>query len=144
METTVKFGVYEKHVKALLGDKYDLASFVEGQDYKRFKTGYASRVAFRNGILEELGGKPAETAVSSNSQEILDSSPAQEKPVEKVQKPSQPKGVYEVVVTRKYPNPRYVETTGGQVFVGGKPVKLGQRIRVRNNELVLKPGSYLG
>lgn len=135
METTVKFGVYEKHVKALLGDKYDLASFVEGKDYKRFKTGYASRVAFRNGILEELGGKPADTAVSQQ---------AEQKPVEKEQKPSQPKGVYEVVVTRKYPNPRYVETTAGQVFVGGKPVKLGQRIRVRNNELVLKPGSYLG
>lgn len=132
METKVKFGVYEKQVKALLGDKYDLASFVEGVDYKRFKTGYASRVAFRNGILEELGGKPAETIVSQQ---------VQEKPVEKEQKSV---GLQEVVVTRKYPNPRYVETTGGQVFVGGKPVKLGQKIRVRNNELVLKPGSYLG
>ena len=128
----MKFGVYEKQVKALLGDKYDLASFVEGVDYKRFKTGYASRVAFRNGILEELGGKPAETIVSQQ---------VQEKPVEKEQKSV---GLQEVVVTRKYPNPRYVETTGGQVFVGGKPVKLGQKIRVRNNELVLKPGSYLG
>jgi len=132
METKVKFGVYEKQVKALLGERYDLASFVEGTDYKRFKTGYASRVMFRNGMLEELGGKPADTAVSQQ---------VQEKPVEKEQKPV---GMQEVVVTRKYPNPRYVETTGGQVFVGGKPVKLGQRIRVRNNELVLKPGSYLG
>lgn len=132
METKVKFGVYEKQVKALLGERYDLASFVEGVDYKRFKTGYASRVAFRNGILEELGGKPAETIVSQQ---------VEQKPVEKEQKPV---GLQEVVVTRKYPNPRYVETTGGQVFVGGKPVKLGQKIRVRNNELVLKPGSYLG
>lgn len=128
----MKFGVYEKQVKALLGERYDLASFVEGVDYKRFKTGYASRVAFRNGILEELGGKPAETIVSQQ---------VEQKPVEKEQKPV---GLQEVVVTRKYPNPRYVETTGGQVFVGGKPVKLGQKIRVRNNELVLKPGSYLG
>jgi hypothetical protein len=136
MHKTVKFGVYEKQVRALLGERYDLASFVEGTDYKRFKTGYASRVMFRNGMLEELGGKPAETNVSPNSQEILDSSPAPaaQKPV----------GLQEVIVTKKYPNPRYVETTGGQVFVGGKPVKLGQKIRVRNNELVLKPGSYLG
>jgi hypothetical protein len=141
MHKTVKFGVYEKQVRALLGERYDLASFVEGTDYKRFKTGYASRVMFRNGMLEELGGKPAETNVSPNSQGILDSSPVQEKTVEKEQKPV---GLQEVIVTRKYPNPRYVETTGGQVFVGGKPVKLGQRIRVRNNELVLKPGSYLG
>ncbi len=133
MHNTVKFGVYEKQVRALLGERYDLASFVEGTDYKRFKTGYASRVMFRNGMFEELGGKPAERS-EPQAAPVETSEPAAQKPV----------GLQEVIVTRKYPNPRYVETTGGQVFVGGKPVKLGQRIRVRNNELVLKPGSYLG
>jgi len=137
MDTIVKFGVYEKEVKAVLGERYDLAAFEEGKDYKRYKIRVGTRVAFRNGILAELGSKPAETTVSVNGQEILDGSP--------VEKPSQPVEVErEVVVTRKYPNPRYVETTAGQVFVGGKPVKLGQRIRVRNNELVLRPASYLG
>jgi hypothetical protein len=133
MHKTVKFGVYEKEVKAVLGERYDLASFVEGTDYKRFKIRVGTRIAFRNGILEELGGKPAERS-EPQAAPVEVSEPAEKKPV----------GLQEVIVTRKYPNPRYVETTGGQVFVGGKPVKLGQRIRVRNNELVLKPGSYLG
>ena len=116
-------------MKAVLGERYDLAAFEEGKDYKRYKIRVGTRVAFRNGILAELGGKPAER------------SEPQAVPV----KQSQPVEVErEVVVTRKYPNPRYVETTAGQVFVGGKPVKLGQKIRVRNNELVLRPVSYLG
>lgn len=133
MHKTVKFGVYEKQVRALLGERYDLASFVEGTDYKRFKTGYASRVMFRNGMLEELGGKPAER--SEPQAELVETSePAAQKPV----------GLQEVIVTRKYPNPRYVETTGGQVFVGGKPVKLGQRIQVCEGKLVIKAASYLG
>jgi len=135
MDTGIKFGVYEKEVKALTGDNYDLGGFMEGVDYRKYKIRVGHRVMFRNGILEELGGKVAETNVSPNSQGILDSSPA---------KAEKRGGIYEVVVTKKYPNPRYVETTGGQVFVGGKPVKLGQKIQVRNNELVLKRTSYLG
>jgi hypothetical protein len=132
MDTGIKFGVYEKEVKALTGDNYDLGKFVEGVDYRKYKIRVGHRVMFRNGILEELGGKVPE---QSEPQVKEDVKPA---------KAEKRGGIYEVVVTRKYPNPRYVETTGGQVFVGGKPVKLGQKIQVRNNELVLKRTSYLG
>jgi hypothetical protein len=132
MDTGIKFGVYEKEVKALTGDNYDLGGFMEGLDYRKYKIRVGHRVMFRNGILEELGGKVAEQSEPQVKEEV------------KPAKAEKRGGIYEVVVTRKYPNPRYVETTGGQVFVGGKPVKLGQKIQVRNNELVLKRTSYLG
>ena len=126
----VKFGVYERAVKALLGDKYALEKFVEGVDYKRMRVRVGTRVMFRNDILESIGGErvmvsPAQLAEQSEPQKQGDE-------------------VQEAVVTQRYPNPRYVNTTIGRVFVGGKPVKLGQKIRVRNSELVLKPVSYLG
>jgi hypothetical protein len=71
MDTGIKFGVYEKEVKALTGDNYDLGGFMEGLDYRKYKIRVGHRVMFRNGILEELGGKVAETNVSPNSQGIL-------------------------------------------------------------------------
>jgi hypothetical protein len=126
----VKFGVYERAVKALLGDKYALEKFVEGVDYKRMRVRIGTRVMFRNDILESIGG------------ERVMVSPAQ--PAEQSEPQKQGDEVQEAVVTQRYPNPRYVNTTIGRVFVGGKSVKLGQKIRVRNSELALKPVSYLG
>lgn len=125
METKIKFGVYEREVKALLGDKYALEKFVEGVDYKRLRIRVGTRVMFRNGILESLGGEQVMVA------------PAQ--PAEQSEQQGQATGdVLEAVVTQKHPNPRYVNTTVGRVFVGGKPVKLGQKIFVKDQALFLK------
>lgn len=126
----VKFGVYEREVKQVLAGKYALEKFVEGVDYKRVRVRVGTRVMFRNSIWESLG---VEEAVVSPAQPAEQSEP--QKQGDKVQ---------EAVVTQRYPNPRYVNTTIGRVFVGGKSVKLGQKIRVRNSELLLKPVSYLG
>jgi hypothetical protein len=126
----VKFGVYEREVKQVLAGKYALEKFVEGVDYKRVRVRVGTRVMFRNSIWESLG---VEQAVVSPAQ------PAEQSELQK-----QGDEIQEAVVTQRYPNPRYVNTTIGRVFVGGKPVKLGQKIRVRNSELALKPVSYLG
>jgi hypothetical protein len=126
----VKFGVYEREVKQVLAGKYALEKFVEGVDYKRVRVRVGTREMFRNSIWESLG---VEQAVVSPAQ------PAEQSELQK-----QGDEIQEAVVTQRYPNPRYVNTTIGRVFVGGKPVKLGQKIRVRNSELALKPVSYLG
>lgn len=126
METKIKFGVYEREVKELLGDKYALEKFVEGVDYKRLRIRVGTRVMFRNGILESLGGERVVVA------------PAQ--PAEQSEQQGQATGdvLLEAVVTKRHPNPRYVNTTVGRVFVGGKPVKLGQKIFVKDQTLFLK------
>lgn len=147
MTATIKYGVYEKEVKAVLGDKYDLLLFVEDVDYKRYKVKYGTRVAFRNGILEELRGP---VVVSNDTAAPIDAPERSEPQVvgepQIVSEPQvQPVNVGEAtrdaIVTQKYPNPRYVNTTIGRVFVGGKPVKVGQTIVVKDQVLVLKPAS---
>lgn len=145
MTATIKYGVYEKEVKAVLGDKYDLLSFVEGVDYKRYKVKYGTRVAFRNGILEELRGPvvvsndtivPVDAPERSEPQVVGESQVVSEP---QVQSANVGEATRDAIVTQKYPNPRYVNTTIGRVFVGGKPVKVGQTIVVKDHILVLKP-----
>lgn len=139
MTATIKYGVYEKEVKAVLGDKYDLLSFVEDVDYKRYKVKYGTRVAFRNGILEELRGPVVvsdDTIVSVDAPERSEPQVVSEP---QVQPTKVAQATRDVIVTQKYPNPRYVNTTIGRVFVGGKPVKIGQTIVVKDQTLVLKP-----
>lgn len=139
MTATIKYGVYEKEVKAVLGDKYDLLSFVEDVDYKRYKVKYGTRVAFRNGILEELRGPVVvsnDTIVPVDAPERSESQVVSEP---QVQPAKVGEATRDAIVTQKYPNPRYVNTTIGRVFVGGKPVKVGQTIVVKDQTLVLKP-----
>lgn len=139
MTATIKYGVYEKEVKAVLGDKYDLLSFVEDVDYKRYKVKYGTRVAFRNGILEELRGP---VVVSDDTAAPVDAPERSESQVvsePQVQSANVGEVTRDAIVTQKYPNPRYVNTTIGRVFVGGKPVKVGQTIVVKDHTLVLKP-----
>lgn len=128
----MKFVVFEKAVKLLMGAQYDLAKFVEGVDYRRVKIRVGTRVMFRSNILEDL----VERGVLEQRAEL---------PAETVRQSEQPvQRAAEAIVTQRYPNPRYVNTTVGRVFVGGKPVKLGQRIQVCEGKLVIKAASYLG
>lgn len=132
---TIKFGIYEKAVKELLGEKYRIEMFVEGRDFVRHKIRVGTRVMFRNGILEEL-------AAGKGSVQVATETPERSECQDEVVGVTERDG--EAIVTQRYPNPRYVNTTVGRVFVGGKPVKLGQRIRVCEGKLVIRAVSYLG
>lgn len=73
---------------------------------------------------------PVVETVVSVKQEVQDG----ERPVEVAGS-----GSYECVVTRLYPNTRYVETDKGRVFAGGKGslLKRNQRILVRDGVMIL-------
>jgi hypothetical protein len=112
----VKFTVMEKAVKERDGESYSLANYKEDCDYVRRAIRYGTRVVFREDILGEV------------SQPVIDQVG---EPTDMVATPRKCK------VTRKYPNPRIVDTDNGRVFVGGHKVKLGQTILVKDNTLVL-------
>lgn len=145
----MSFTVSCKLVRARYGAGYDLSKWVEGVDYVRRRAFSGERVVFRKGFLDEQGGvsEAAEPAVGEGLDVVV-------KPVEeassdldqvlKTQVLSQDEqisgsGVYECRVVKRFNNQRYVETdTQGVIYVGGKPVKLGQVITVSGGNLVLR------
>lgn len=125
METKIKFGISENRMREVFGDAYRLESYVEGRDYVRHKIRVGTRVAFRSDILD------GQVAVVSHD------APAPAQPPERSEQPGAASDRQEVLVTRKYPNQRYVETTAGKVFVGGKTPKVGQTISVKNGVMLV-------
>lgn len=119
-----RFIIFEKQVKERDGESYSLDNYKENYDYIRRAVRYGTRVIFRDTILENTASpEPVEKQA--------------EKPVELTAVEKQLAKLKKCRVTRKYPNPRIVETDKGRVFVGGHNVKLGQIILVKNNTLVL-------
>lgn len=114
-----KFTIFEKAVKERDGESYSLDNYKENYDYIRRAVRYGTRVIFRDTILEDTA-KDVIWHVEVN-------------------KEAKPKSgeVQKCKVTRKYPNPRIVETDNGRVFVGGHNVKLGQTILAKDGTLVL-------
>lgn len=150
----MKFTIHEKQVKAHEGAAYDLSRYTEGVDYKRQKTGFGSRVMFREGFAgleaNKAPGRPKRTIVMT----VVDPSLVEhkqnkppivvvldeEEPV--ITRPSELDGAVRAAkVVKKYANQRYVETdTLGRVFVGekGAQIRVGQIINVKNGELYLR------
>lgn len=129
-----KYQVSEKQMKEVFGDKWPdkLATLVKDVDYVERKCFKSVKRVYREDILASL-----ETIVTASETIVA---------AHKMEPVNQVDGgdlISEVVVTRRYPNPRYVETTGGKVFVGGKPVKVGQKILVKEQVMVLPQTSYL-
>jgi hypothetical protein len=123
-QSKVKFTVMEKVVKERDGEAYSLANYKENEDYVRRAIRYGTRVIFRDTILEAV------------SQPVIDQVG---EPAEMVATQKQIATLRKCKVTRKYPNPRVVETDGGRVFVGGHGslIKLGQTILVKAGTMVL-------
>lgn len=125
-----KYQVSEKQMKEVFGDKWPakLATLVKGEDYVERKCFSAFKRVFRADILDSLETKVgmSDTIVAVDKLE-----PALDQVDERDM-------TRRAVVTQRYPNPRYVNTTVGKVFVGGKPVKLGQSILVRCGVLVMR------
>lgn len=124
----MKFSISEKKMREVLGAAYRLENYVEGRDYVRHKIRVGTRVAFRSDILD------------GHVAAVSDDTPAPAQLPERSEEPvaANDKLDGEAVVTRKYPNPRYVETTVGKVFVGQKTPKVGQTINVKNGVMVVK------
>ena len=118
-----KYNISERTMREAVGAGYKLENYVEGRDYVRHKIRVGTRVAFRSDMLSSMEPK---VAVMESKDHMM--------PLEQNSETI----VSEVVVTRRHPNQRYVETTGGLIFVGGKPVKVGQKLKVRDQKLVLK------
>lgn len=120
-----KFTVTENEVRGRDGDSYSVDKYKEGEDYVLRKCFKSHKRMFRSDIL---GASVAESSLVEPKQE-----PSQEPSADESQ-------VQECKIKRLYPNPRYVETDKGRVFVGGKGhlLKVGQIIRVLNGELVIK------
>jgi hypothetical protein len=116
-----KFTIFEKQVKERDGESYSLENYKENYDYVRRAVRYGTRVIFRDTILEDT------------TKDVI-----WHVDVSKEAKPKSAE-VQKQVVTRKYPNPRIVETDKGRVFVGGHGhlVKVGQTITVKENKLML-------
>lgn len=114
-----KFTIFEKAVKERDGESYSLENYKENYDYVRRAVRYGTRVIFRDTILEDTA-KDVIWHVE-------------------VKKEAKPKSgeVQKQVITRMYPNPRIVDTDKGRVFVGGRPVKLGQTILVKDSTMVM-------
>jgi hypothetical protein len=123
-QSKVKFTVMEKTVKERDGEAYSLANYKENEDYVRRAIRYGTRVVFREDILGEV------------SQPMIDHIG---EPADMVATQKQIDTLRKCKVTRKYPNPRIVETDGGRVFVGGRGslIKLGQTILVNGETLVI-------
>lgn len=123
-QSKVKFTVMEKVVKERDGEAYSLANYKENEDYVRRAIRYGTRVVFREDILGEV------------SQPMIDQVG---EPTDMVAAQKEVDTLKRCKVTRKYPNPRVVETDGGRVFVGGRGslIKLGQTILVKAGTLVL-------
>lgn len=118
--TKLKFNITEAKVKDVLGDRYNLDSFVDGVDYVRRKCFKSYKLLFREDILPFT---------------VVDPSLVEHK-----QEPAIV--INEVViakVTRKYPNTQVVETNVGQVRVGkyGANLRVGQVIKLKDNKLVI-------
>ena len=110
-----KFTIFEKAVKERDGESYSLENYKENYDYVRRAVRYGTRVIFRDTILEAV------------SQPVID----------QVGEATDMVAVQKCKITRMYPNPRIVDTDKGRVFVGGRPVKLGQTILVKDNTMVM-------
>lgn len=117
-----KFTIFEKAVKERDGESYSLDNYKENYDYIRRNVRYGTRVIFRDTILEAVS-QPAVDQVGEATDMV-----SVQKQLDTLKK---------CRVTRKYPNPRIVETDKGRVFVGGHNVKLGQTILVKDGTLVL-------
>lgn len=131
-----KYQVSEKQMREVFGDKWPakLATLVKGEDYVERKCFSAFKRVFRADILDSLETKVgmSDTIVAVDKLEpVLESDMTLAQVDERDM-------TRRAVVTQRYPNPRYVNTTVGKVFVGGKPVKLGQSILVRCGVLVMR------
>ena len=117
-QAKVKFTVMEKAVKERDGESYSLANYKENCDYVRRAIRYGTRVVFREDILGEV------------SQPVIDQVGEPTEMVATLRK---------CKVTRKYPNPRIVDTDEGRVFVGGHGhlLKVGQTILANGDKMVL-------
>ena len=151
----MSFTVSCKLVRARYGAGYDLAKWVEGVDYVRRRAFSGERVVFRKGFLDDFGGVPGVSVdhvvgddfdVKRDVVDQLKSGSSDLDHVLKTQVVDQVEpgvttcgsGVYECRVVKRFKNQRYVGTdTHGVIYVGGKTVKLGQMIAVRDGNLVL-------
>lgn len=114
-----RFTIFEKQVKERDGELYSLENYKENYDYVRRAVRYGTRVIFRDTILEDTA-KDVIWHVEVKKEAKLKSGEVQKQ-----------------VITRMYPNPRIVDTDKGRVFVGGRPVKLGQTILVKDSTMVM-------
>jgi len=123
-QAKVKFTVMEKAVKERDGESYSLANYKENCDYVRRAIRYGTRVVFREDILGEV------------SQLVIDQVG---EPTEMVATLKEIATLRKCKVTRKYPNPRIVDTDEGRVFVGGHGhlLKVGQTILTNGDKMVL-------
>lgn len=117
-----RFTIFEKAVKERDGESYSLENYKENDDYIRRAVRYGTRVIFRDTILEAVSQPVIDQVGEATDMVVV------QKQVDTLKK---------CKVTRKYPNPRVVETDNGRVFVGGHNVKLGQTILVKDNTMVI-------
>jgi len=118
---TLKFNIPEAKIKEAIGTDYQLDKFRCEVDYVRRKCFKSYKIMFREDIFP----------VS-----IVDASLVEHK-----QEPSIPQKMFLMAkVTRKYPNPRIIETSVGRVNVGKYKgqLRIGQVIKVKDGSVYLK------
>jgi hypothetical protein len=132
-----KYQVSEKQMREVFGAKWPakLATLVKDVDYVERKCFNTFKRVYREDILASLETivQAAETIVAVDKLE-----PEQASDLASPSSDLSKDRAVHARITKCYPNPRYVETTVGKVFVGGKRVKVGQTILVRGACLVLK------
>jgi hypothetical protein len=130
-----KYQVSEKQMREVFGDKWPakLATLVKDVDYVERRCFKSVKRVYREDILASL-----ETIVAAS--ETIVAAHKLEPGLDQVDTGDL---ASQAVVTQRYPNPRYVNTTVGKVFVGGKAVKLGQKILVKEGKMVVPRASYL-
>jgi hypothetical protein len=134
------FTISEKWVKERDGANYALERYKEGTDFVRRRNRFGFKVVFRKGFLGEVADvvdpslvehkqQPEEVQPETGSQTVV--------PVKAPECASTP---MVAKITRKYPNPRFVDTdVCGRVFCGlkGNGLKTGQLILVSDGTIVL-------
>jgi hypothetical protein len=134
------FTISEKLVKERDGANYALEKYNEGTDFVRRRNRFGFRVVFRKGFLGEAVDvvdpslvehkqQPEEVQPETGSRTVV--------PVKATECGSTP---VVAKITRRYPNPRFVETdVCGRVFCGlkGSSLRTGQLILVSGGTIVL-------
>jgi hypothetical protein len=134
------FTISEKLVKERDGANYALEKYKEGTDYVRRRNRFGFKVVFRKGFLGEVADVVDPSLVEHKQQKEEVQPETGSKTVVPVKAPECDRTPVVAKITRRYPNPRFVDTdVCGRVFCGekGRNLKTGQLILVSGGTIVL-------